>query len=121
MICKTCDKDKPLNEFPKRGSGYRKDCKECYHKVVKRANSKVRKLKREYVIRDKEDGCSICGEKRHYCLDYHHVDRSTKDKAVSKLLVEGSGLQKLIEEIEKCILLCANCHRELHWKENMDH
>ncbi len=56
MICSKCEDDIDIEEFPKRGKSYRKQCKKCYHEIVKASNNKVRKLKREYVIEDKKKG-----------------------------------------------------------------
>ena len=66
-------------------------------------------------------GCQICGYSAHPgVLDFHHVDPATKSFAIS-----GGGFSRSwasIElELKKCILVCANCHREielgLHTKE----
>ncbi len=57
--------------------------------------------------------CKICGyDKCPNALDFHH----TKDKKemISRMLANCNGLKKLKQEADKCILLCANCHRELH-------
>jgi hypothetical protein len=57
--------------------------------------------------------CSKCGEKDRVCLDFHHLDPTSKDYNVSWLLRYGSK-KKIIAEVQKCIVLCANCHRKLH-------
>ena len=46
-------------------------------------------------------------------MDLHHIDPSTKKDTVSNLLKSGS-LQSLQEEIDKCVVLCSNCHRLVH-------
>lgn len=68
------------------------------------------------VLKHKESlGCSICGySKCGAALDWHHIDSNTKER---KLGIR-SYFTKLGElERSKCILVCANCHRELHFKE----
>jgi len=63
----------------------------------------------------KSNGCAICGyNKCDRALEFHHVN--PKDK---KYLIRAAemGREDLAEEIRKCILLCANCHREIHDKE----
>jgi len=57
-------------------------------------------------------GCQHCGEKDPACLDFHH-DVGDKESAISN--VKTWGIKKLEEEISKCIVLCANCHRRLHY------
>jgi hypothetical protein len=59
-------------------------------------------------------GCSSCGETRPAALDYHHIDTKTKNGTVSVLARQGHPWPKIINEIKKCCLLCANCHRKLH-------
>ncbi|UBF23042.1 HNH endonuclease [Haloarcula virus HCTV-16] len=59
-----------------------------------------------------ERGCSECGEDHPACLDFHHVEE--KEYAVHKMARDGYSLDKIKEEVEKCIVLCANCHRKRH-------
>ena len=63
--------------------------------------------------------CKKCGEQRWYLLDYHHLDPSQKTERIAKLMIRSS-LDTTLNEIQKCILLCSNCHREFHYfeKEN---
>ena len=61
--------------------------------------------------------CKECGESRYWVLDFHHRDPKEKDVEVSTLMRRGNKT-KILKEIEKCDVLCANCHRDLHFKEN---
>lgn len=67
------------------------------------------RVKRELVATAKEEGCKRCGEKNPIVLQFHHRDRRTKVGTITQLLAQGTvpGLQM---EIEKCDVLCANCH-----------
>jgi hypothetical protein len=58
--------------------------------------------------------CS-CGESHPGCIDFHHPN-DNKSANVSKLVIDKCKT-KLLTEIEKCIPLCANCHRKHHWNE----
>jgi predicted HNH restriction endonuclease len=61
--------------------------------------------------------CSKCGFKHPAAIDFHHLDPSEKEGEVNKLA--GSGcFKKAYAEIKKCIPLCSNCHRILHWDES---
>lgn len=60
--------------------------------------------------------CSKCDEKRWWVLDFHHLDPTQKENSISNLLIRFNK-NKIIEEIDKCIVLCANCHRDLHYQE----
>ena len=58
--------------------------------------------------------CERCDESTWHCLDFHHKDPSIKQNMVSKLV--GRRNKKLIaDEINKCIVLCSNCHRKEHY------
>ena len=80
---------------------------------AKEKRAKQRRIDRnkDYVYLDKSNGCSRCPERRPSCLDYHHIDPSTKSGDVSRFARLGLSFQKLVDEIGKCIILCANCHR----------
>ena len=58
--------------------------------------------------------CKHCGGTFHHSVyDFHHVDPTQKDYSLGQLI--SSKVTKLKEELDKCILLCANCHRIEHW------
>lgn len=56
-----------------------------------------------------------CGEADPRCLDFHHIDPTTKKNLVSVLAWAGS-MKSLLAEIEKCEVQCANCHRKKTFK-----
>ncbi len=56
--------------------------------------------------------CEICGESDWRCLDFHHTNPHVKFKNVS-VMVYKWPLKRVWKEIEKCRVLCANCHRKL--------
>ena len=63
-------------------------------------------------IKYKGGKCSICGYNKYYgALEFHHLDPSQKDFTISN---DHFKLQEAVEESKKCILLCSNCHKELH-------
>lgn len=61
-----------------------------------------------------EQSCERCGESDNACLDWHHLDPSQKEHEVAFLLCNRSK-KAILEEIDKCICLCSNCHRKLHY------
>lgn len=65
------------------------------------------------LIRQQRGGkCEKCGYNRYLgALDFHHLDPSQKDFTVGN---RDFKLKECIEETKKCIMLCSNCHRELH-------
>lgn len=62
----------------------------------------------------KKNGCVVCGEKRLPCLDFHHKKESDKKYNISDLVQRRKPVKMLTEEIQKCIVICSNCHRMLH-------
>lgn len=62
-----------------------------------------------------EQGCSKCDEDHPATLDYHHPNPDEKDRGVAKMAMDGLSKDRIREEMEKCELLCANCHRKEHW------
>jgi len=61
--------------------------------------------------------CTKCGFNHPAALDFHHVDPNEKENLVSKLVSNGC-FAAAMEEVQKCIVLCANCHRVHHYEEN---
>jgi len=67
------------------------------------------------VTKARRSGCKVCGDKRYYVLDFHHRDPGQKDLGIADAIWNWSP-KRLQAEIDKCDVLCANCHRALHWK-----
>ena len=85
------------------------------------ADKIARKLRNvKFVHEYKRSHPCICGESEPCCLDFHHLDPSKKFYLVGRMAHHGFGLDRILEEISKCIILCANCHRKLHYVFNGD-
>jgi len=84
---------------------------------VKKSN-KVYKLKIRKWFKEYKKGliCSQCSETHTACLEFHHTQRN-KDNSVSNMAGAGYSKNRIMNEINKCIVLCANCHRKLHHPE----
>jgi len=83
-------------------------------KYLIKAVAKRRKKIREMAVDYKGGKCELCGyNKCIQALDFHHLDKFGKDFGISEKGYTRSW-EKVKEEIDKCILVCANCHRELH-------
>ena len=83
-------------------------CKQCDSElaVLKRQKLKLKSV--EY----KGSKCEICGyDKNITALEFHHLDPSQKDFTIASTKCGWNEMQK---ELDKCILVCANCHREIH-------
>lgn len=59
--------------------------------------------------------CEVCGyDKNLSALEFHHTNPKDKKFQVDLRVFSNLSLDRLNEEINKCMLLCANCHREVH-------
>lgn len=60
-----------------------------------------------------ELGCSLCLEREPYCLEFHHVVADSKKSNVADMITNNNSRKEILNEIAKCTLLCANCHRKV--------
>ena len=81
---------------------------------VKRRKLEIRKWLKEY---KKTLKCSRCSENHPATIDFHHKDKSEKDQDISYFVAFGYSIDRIKREIEKCDILCANCHRKEHYKK----
>lgn len=78
--------------------------------------AKVKRRKgREFIARVKRmASCSNCGyDKCPDALEFHHKEPQHKEVEINK--IRDSSIEKIKEELRKCEILCANCHREIHY------
>jgi hypothetical protein len=110
--CKRCDTKKEETEFyyRKKENRFSYFCKSCTYKY-----QKERWIDRKFKAVELMGGkCCKCGYKKNIAaLEFHHLDPDKKD------FDWGSGKKKgwkrTIEELKKCVLVCSNCHREIHY------
>lgn len=89
---------------------YREVCIKCRSERVANRRAKLKELAVEY----KGGSCVKCGySKCLRALEFHHINPSEKDFSIS---ADGNtrSFEKLKVELDKCIMVCANCHREIH-------
>lgn len=94
--------------------------REDYKAADKATKKRIRKERRAWYLDLKSKlKCEgkDCGVSDFRVLDFHHRDPSTKEIEVSNLALNGISKKKILAEIEKCKVLCANCHRIEHWEE----
>ncbi|MDS0282525.1 homing endonuclease associated repeat-containing protein [Haloarcula onubensis] len=61
-------------------------------------------------------GCARCSEDDPACLDFHHIDEDEKAEQITTMISYGYGRDKILDEMAKCEVLCANCHRKEHFE-----
>lgn len=86
------------------------------NRAARIADKKARKVRNREFIQEykRTHPCIRCGESDAVCLDFHHRDPVKKFIEVSLMGNRGYGQEKILTEITKCDILCANCHRKFH-------
>lgn len=117
-VCNICGKTKPLYEFRKdtnRADGYRNTCKSCRNEYERRRLHR----KRLECIEYKGNKCALCGVEHTLSNDhmfvFHHINTRNKlfDIGTSTYNLDDERIRK---ELNKCILVCGNCHLYCHSK-----
>ena len=113
--CTLCLVDKPLNDFyvkKSRGKAHTY-CKVCLNaKTIERQ----RKIKQD-AVEYKGGSCERCGYDNYIgALHFHHLDPNIKDVSWKTFKLRKFN-DAFKAELDKCILLCANCHAEMHAKD----
>lgn len=117
-VCKNCNAEKELSEFytngktPKGTIKYKPTCKPCdlaRQKLIKQQN--INSALEELGLELK---CELCGYKKNRAaLCFHHLDEEEKDFSFGH--AGNLSLARFKAEIEKCVILCHNCHMEEHY------
>ena len=85
-------------------------CRQCSVDSVHRRRHRLKEMAIEY----KGGKCEKCGyDKCKNALDFHHTDPTKKEFTVSSANKSWESIKK---ELDKCIMVCANCHREIHFE-----
>ena len=128
--CSKCGDKKEISYYHKnidKKDGLQNKCKSCCKKrdqksYQKRKTSVIKYQKWRYGENriwlneyKKSCKCTKCKEDRWYILDFHHKDPTMKEGDISNLI--KSSIKKVLEELQKCIPLCKNCHSEFHYLE----
>ena len=74
-----------------------------------------RKMRANLLNRLKQKkGCNVCGEHDFRCLDFHHIDPTTKWHSIARM--KHYGRDSLKAELKKCQVICSNCHRKIQYR-----
>lgn len=127
-VCTTCHEEKNLADFRKdktRKDGHQSYCTICAR--TRHQSDYVIKYKDKIAVRGKArhahnaallleykqaHPCVNCGEDDPVCLDFHHLDPSEKDFGIGQEI--RRNWDNILTEINKCVVLCSNCHRKVH-------
>jgi hypothetical protein len=105
-----------IGDHPLTGAEKAARWRDAHPDRAKETRDRARQSKRDWIANYKaKNGCASCGIKDHRILDLHHVNSDGKDMAVSQLYNRASW-KTIKEEVSKCEVLCANCHRIAHYE-----
>ncbi len=135
-ICTKCNLPKNIDEFRWRNKSKGTKtcwCNECYKIYEKdkwksskerregnKKRNRLRRIRNQQFVWDylKTNGCEECPEKNPIVLTFDHLDRNSKITDISVMSRGSWSLEAIKEEIEKCRVLCSNCHMK-HTAEQM--
>ena len=141
-VCVLCKLPLPLYAFNKnkrKPDGLQDQCRECgkkksteyynsnkekHKKVTVERNKKNRIITQQFVYDFlKKTGCASCPENDPAALDFDH--QRDKRKGICEMVGGGCSISTIMEEISKCQILCANCHRkktakDFDWYKNIN-
>jgi len=123
--CVRCGLYKPAYEFfyigkQKTQCEHRSSrCKACRKIYARERDKKHRDEVKEFVRQVKNVPCADCHRRfPYYIMQFHHLDPTTKEFDIYSGGGRTHSIKKLKAEIEKCVIICANCHLEREWGEN---
>lgn len=116
--CIICNKDTTGQKY----------CKSCADKTIKEKGiersrirnkniSIVMKLIRNILIHMSGGCCRMCGNKTKNSLAFHHINPKDKLFSLDVSTIKRKSIELILEESYKCMLLCHNCHSDLHQAE----
>lgn len=132
--CSKCKVSKPVTQFNFKNTAagvHQSYCREC-GKLLTRSHYKQNKrqyldrnvrsyMKRRELVRQiKSRACADCGiQYPFYVMDFDHRQGETKEYELNR--IDRMTKRALLREIEKCDVVCANCHRVRTYKRRIEH
>lgn len=133
-VCSKCEADRPASDFWRRGTGLSPWCKPChrtraserYKSPIEKRRIRENNKRKMHTVRLyiwgilTRSNCADCGESDPVVLEFDHLDGSAKERDISSL--RDCSIAKLQSEIDKCEVVCANCHKKRtsqrgdHWR-----
>jgi len=113
-VCSSCNLELPISSF--YSNGYQPNGKKKYKAKCKDCQTIQDQVRKEDIILRiiGAYSCKLCGySKCKQALEFHHIDPKIKEYSITNLNTHREDT--IIKELEKCILVCANCHREIHF------
>ena len=109
----------PYKNIDKRRAAHKRYYRKNVQLYIEK-NIRRKKELTEFVNSLKQKPCMDCGKKYpHYVMDFDHRDKKKKLTSISLMIgVHRYSKTKILEEIDKCDLVCSNCHRIRTYSQN---
>ncbi len=109
--CSKCGVEKNhSNTFSPKEGMWSPQCRQCLRAKGMKSETKLKQQCVDY----KGGKCQVCGYKNCLAaLDFHHLNPNEKDFTVARKKMNIAN-EEMKQELDKCVLICANCHREEH-------
>ena len=114
-VCSKCNQLKELDLFSDDRRHY--DSKQSWCRPCGYSAKKVKRLANKEKAVEYKGGCCNRCKAVFECLDvydFHHLNPKYKENSLNILM--NSTWDKIIIELDKCVLLCSNCHKITHWE-----
>lgn len=108
------DKDRAKEYNKEYGAGWYQKHKES---VIERKKQRQREIWNWFRMYKSTLRCMDCGISHPAVLQFHHRSRANKSFTISKVVSRATSIKQITREIEKCDVLCVNCHAKRHWRE----
>lgn len=105
-------------DLVKKRARWRRWYQNCPERAKKyyrnKSRSRKKDIKKWFKQHKNNLACERCKEDHPNCLEFHHKDPLKKDFNLSAMASSGYSIERIQEELDKCIVLCGNCHRKEH-------
>lgn len=113
QVCTRCNLEHHKSQFPDKGPEERLSmCIKCRRQDRDRVDAiRGRRVRKAWLDRIKaESGCNDCNEMNPIVLQFHHKNPSEKYMTLSRMIAGVKSYDRMQSEVDKCDILCANCH-----------
>jgi len=108
------DSKKYMRKWRKENPNYDKQYYQKNKEIVDQRNTnRINKLRQTISEYKKEQGCKYCEENEPVALDFHHKNPKEKEYNIAEMVSNGFSIEKIMVEINKCYVVCCNCHRKI--------
>lgn len=112
----------PYKDLEKRKLKHRESSKKYYeankNEVIQKSKTRRKSMRTQWMEYKKTLSCIKCGLSHPAIIDFHHVNPTAGDRKLFEIL-RCDNFTAALEEIKKCVPLCANCHRIHHHDERI--